>query len=75
MSKNAMKRINIYLRREQTEKLKALADETGILFSEIIRRFIDKCLAKVERSNGAEVENAKRFQKNMKEAENNEDLQ
>ena len=37
-------RTNIYLRQDQTKKLKALSEKTGAPVAELIRRAIDKYL-------------------------------
>jgi macrodomain Ter protein organizer (MatP/YcbG family) len=43
-----MKRTNIYLSEIQWKKLKAIAKETGLGISEMIRRMIDDGLRKYE---------------------------
>jgi len=43
-----MKRTNIFLPQPQLDKLRKLADETGLTVAELVRRAIDDFLKKVK---------------------------
>ncbi|MEZ0384946.1 CopG family transcriptional regulator [Mycobacterium sp. pW045] len=50
-----MRRTNIYLDEDQTASLDLLAKQEGVSRAELIRRFVDRALAGVDRTVSADV--------------------
>lgn len=50
-----MRRTNIYLGEDQTASLDLMAKQEGVSRAELIRRFVDRALAAVDRTASADV--------------------